>query len=63
MLGRQNGCGVRTLWGWPLSRVHYAETLRLWREKFTAHQDHVRSLGLDHTFCRLRMLITKDTAP
>jgi cyclopropane-fatty-acyl-phospholipid synthase len=32
---------------------HYAETLRLWRERFLARTDRVRSLGFDDTFLRL----------
>ncbi|MGW2960812.1 class I SAM-dependent methyltransferase [Streptomyces sp. NPDC001220] len=33
--------------------AHYAETLRLWRERFTAHADDVTALGFDETFRRL----------
>ncbi|MEU0632864.1 class I SAM-dependent methyltransferase [Streptomyces sp. NPDC005989] len=33
--------------------VHYAETLRLWRERFTEHADGVAALGFDETFHRL----------
>lgn len=33
--------------------THYAETLRLWRERFDARLDDVRSLGLDDRFIRL----------
>jgi cyclopropane-fatty-acyl-phospholipid synthase len=33
--------------------AHYAETLRLWRERFTRHADEVAALGFDHTFHRL----------
>lgn len=32
---------------------HYAETLRIWRERFLARTDQVRSLGFDDTFLRL----------
>jgi len=32
---------------------HYAETLRLWRERFLEHADRVRELGFDETFLRL----------
>ncbi|OEV04175.1 SAM-dependent methyltransferase [Streptomyces oceani] len=32
---------------------HYAETLRLWRERFTARTRHVRRLGFDETFQRM----------
>ncbi|MFB6550600.1 class I SAM-dependent methyltransferase [Streptomyces sp. NPDC056405] len=33
--------------------AHYAETLRLWRERFTEHADEVDALGFDETFRRL----------
>ncbi|MCS0605856.1 cyclopropane-fatty-acyl-phospholipid synthase family protein [Streptomyces sp. LP11] len=33
--------------------AHYAETLRLWRERFTARADDVEALGFDATFRRL----------
>ncbi|WP_432171131.1 class I SAM-dependent methyltransferase [Streptomyces sp. 1222.5] len=33
--------------------VHYAETLRLWRERFTDRADDVAALGFDATFRRL----------
>ncbi|MFF5495010.1 class I SAM-dependent methyltransferase [Streptomyces aquilus] len=33
--------------------AHYAETLRLWRERFTERADEVRALGFDETFHRL----------
>ncbi|MGW2825723.1 class I SAM-dependent methyltransferase [Streptomyces sp. NPDC001443] len=33
--------------------AHYAETLRLWRERFTDQADEVAALGFDETFCRL----------
>lgn len=32
---------------------HYAETLRLWRERFTAHAPEVAALGFDTTFRRM----------
>ncbi|MFD3874700.1 class I SAM-dependent methyltransferase [Streptomyces sp. NPDC058623] len=32
---------------------HYAETLRLWRERFTARADEVADLGFDRTFRRM----------
>ncbi|MFE9931911.1 class I SAM-dependent methyltransferase [Streptomyces sp. NPDC005533] len=32
---------------------HYAETLRLWRERFTARRDHVTTLGFDAVFQRM----------
>ncbi|MFE1250782.1 class I SAM-dependent methyltransferase [Streptomyces sp. NPDC058735] len=32
---------------------HYAETLRLWRERFTGRADEVAALGFDETFRRL----------
>jgi cyclopropane-fatty-acyl-phospholipid synthase len=33
--------------------VHYAETLRQWRDRFETHLDEVNELGLDNRFCRL----------
>ncbi|MEE4025928.1 class I SAM-dependent methyltransferase [Gordonia sp. PKS22-38] len=33
--------------------AHYAETLRLWRERFTARRDDVAALGFDNTFRRM----------
>ena len=33
-------------------RIHYAETLKAWRERFMAHRDEVRVL-YDERFCRL----------
>ncbi|MFD3558125.1 class I SAM-dependent methyltransferase [Streptomyces sp. NPDC058686] len=33
--------------------AHYAETLRLWRERFTERADDVAALGFDETFRRL----------
>ncbi|MCD7440787.1 class I SAM-dependent methyltransferase [Streptomyces lincolnensis] len=33
--------------------AHYAETLRLWRERFTENSDAVHALGFDETFRRL----------
>ncbi|MEV6247480.1 cyclopropane-fatty-acyl-phospholipid synthase family protein [Streptomyces sp. NPDC051742] len=32
---------------------HYAETLRLWRERFTAHRETVTGLGFDTVFQRM----------
>ena len=33
-------------------RLHYAETLKAWRERFTAHRDEARAL-YDDRFCRM----------
>ncbi|MER8018058.1 class I SAM-dependent methyltransferase [Streptomyces griseoluteus] len=33
--------------------AHYAETLRLWRERFTERAEDVEDLGFDHVFRRL----------
>jgi cyclopropane-fatty-acyl-phospholipid synthase len=33
-------------------RLHYAETLKAWRERFTAHRDEARDL-YDERFCRM----------
>ncbi|MFE1288477.1 class I SAM-dependent methyltransferase [Streptomyces sp. NPDC058751] len=33
--------------------THYAETLRLWRERFTERADEVAALGFDETFRRM----------
>ncbi|MFJ4692338.1 class I SAM-dependent methyltransferase [Streptomyces sp. NPDC088766] len=33
--------------------AHYAETLRLWRERFTGRADEVDALGFDETFRRM----------
>ncbi|MDL9935411.1 cyclopropane-fatty-acyl-phospholipid synthase family protein [Gordonia sp. ABSL1-1] len=33
--------------------THYAQTLKLWRERFDAHHDDVRRLGFDRTFERM----------
>jgi cyclopropane-fatty-acyl-phospholipid synthase len=33
-------------------RLHYAETLKAWRERFTAHRDEARAL-YDERFCRM----------
>ncbi|NEB77001.1 class I SAM-dependent methyltransferase, partial [Streptomyces sp. SID14478] len=33
--------------------AHYAETLRLWRERFAARADEVAALGFDETFRRM----------
>ncbi|MEU9127622.1 cyclopropane-fatty-acyl-phospholipid synthase family protein [Kitasatospora sp. NPDC048540] len=38
----------RSAWG-----PHYAETLRLWRERFTARTDEVTDLGFDRVFQRM----------
>ncbi len=32
--------------------IHYAETLRLWRERFLSQRDHVRALGFTEEFVR-----------
>ncbi|WP_406305983.1 class I SAM-dependent methyltransferase [Streptomyces sp. NBC_00885] len=32
---------------------HYAETLRLWRERFTHNAAHADALGFDEIFCRM----------
>ncbi|HEX7428629.1 MAG TPA: class I SAM-dependent methyltransferase, partial [Mycobacterium sp.] len=34
-------------------RTHYAETLRLWRERFLARRDAVSALGFDDVFQRM----------
>jgi cyclopropane-fatty-acyl-phospholipid synthase len=34
-------------------RPHYAQTLRLWRERFLAHRNEVSSLGFDEVFQRM----------
>ena len=34
-------------------RPHYAETLRLWRERFTDRRDAVAALGFDDVFRRM----------
>lgn len=34
-------------------RPHYAETLRLWRERFVARRDTVAALGFDDVFARM----------
>ncbi|MGV0779192.1 class I SAM-dependent methyltransferase [Mycolicibacterium sp. XJ775] len=34
-------------------RPHYAETLRLWRERFVARRDAVTALGFDEVFARM----------
>jgi cyclopropane-fatty-acyl-phospholipid synthase len=36
--------------------AHYAETLRLWRERFTAEAEAVAALGFDETFRRMWIL-------
>lgn len=33
--------------------LHYAETLRLWEERFTEREDEVRELGFDDVFLRM----------
>ena len=33
-------------------RIHYAETLRHWRERFNAHRDEIRAI-YDERFCRM----------
>ncbi|MGW1724133.1 class I SAM-dependent methyltransferase [Streptomyces sp. NPDC002306] len=33
--------------------AHYAETLRLWRQRFAAHTDEIDALGFDATFRRM----------
>ncbi|WP_051966822.1 class I SAM-dependent methyltransferase [Kitasatospora mediocidica] len=33
--------------------AHYAETLRLWRERFAEHRPHVHALGFDEVFGRM----------
>ncbi|MDT0267482.1 class I SAM-dependent methyltransferase [Streptomyces sp. DSM 44915] len=33
--------------------AHYAETLRLWRERFTARREEALALGFDETFLRM----------
>lgn len=33
-------------------RLYYAETLRMWRERFEQNRDHIRSL-YDERFCRM----------
>ncbi len=44
------GLRVRQQYGFG---AHYAETLRLWRERFDANADAVAALGFDTTFRRL----------
>ena len=35
-------------------RLHYAETLRLWRERFLANRERIKELaGYDDRFCRM----------
>ncbi len=48
--GRQTS--LRTVDMYSL-RPHYAETLRLWRERFTANRDAVSDLGFDDVFSRM----------
>jgi cyclopropane-fatty-acyl-phospholipid synthase len=33
-------------------RLHYAETLRIWRERFLAHRDEAKAM-YDERFCRM----------
>jgi len=33
--------------------LHYAETLKLWRERFLLHRDEVKSQGFDERFLRM----------
>jgi cyclopropane-fatty-acyl-phospholipid synthase len=33
--------------------LHYAHTLRLWRERFVANWEHVQELGFDDRFFRM----------
>ncbi|HEY1915686.1 MAG TPA: cyclopropane-fatty-acyl-phospholipid synthase family protein [Streptosporangiaceae bacterium] len=35
---------------------HYAQTLRIWRERFCARRDDVLGLGFDEVFCRMWLL-------
>ena len=44
-------------------RIHYAETLRMWRERFNANRDKIRAL-YDERFCRMWefYLITSELA-
>jgi cyclopropane-fatty-acyl-phospholipid synthase len=35
---------------------HYAQTLRIWRERFRARRDDVLGLGFDQVFCRMWLL-------
>ena len=44
--------GLRTVDMYSL-RLHYAETLRLWRERFTERRDVVAALGFDEVFHRM----------
>jgi cyclopropane-fatty-acyl-phospholipid synthase len=44
--------GLRTIEATSL-RAHYAETLRLWRERFVARRDAVARLGFDEVFARM----------
>ncbi|MGW0750511.1 class I SAM-dependent methyltransferase [Streptomyces sp. NPDC002587] len=46
------GAGLRTVSDHGYGD-HYAETLRLWRERFTAHAQQVGELGFDATFRRM----------
>ncbi|OBA75337.1 cyclopropane-fatty-acyl-phospholipid synthase [Mycobacterium sp. 1554424.7] len=44
--------GLRTVDATSL-RAHYAETLRLWRERFVARRDALARLGFDEVFARM----------
>jgi cyclopropane-fatty-acyl-phospholipid synthase len=44
--------GLRTVEATSL-RAHYAETLRLWRERFVARRDALARLGFDEVFARM----------
>ncbi|OBI90528.1 class I SAM-dependent methyltransferase [Mycobacterium sp. 1245805.9] len=44
--------GLRTVEATSL-RAHYAETLRLWRERFAARRDALARLGFDEVFARM----------
>jgi cyclopropane-fatty-acyl-phospholipid synthase len=37
-------------------RPHYAETLRLWRQRFTAQRESITAMGFDDTFQRMWQL-------
>jgi cyclopropane-fatty-acyl-phospholipid synthase len=43
---------LRTV-GMPSLRPHYAETLRLWRERLNARRDALPALGFDDVFGRV----------
>jgi cyclopropane-fatty-acyl-phospholipid synthase len=44
--------GLRTV-GMLSLRRHYAETLRLWRERFQQQRNHLARLGFDNVFARM----------